>query len=303
MICSKKPISLRLIEYFYRLPIFYNKTDSIALCCIAKCENDYILEFVDYYFSIGVDKIYIYDNNAVDGESLQDVMFDYVSKGKCEIINFRGKKVCQLAAYQDCYDKHSKEFGWIMFFDCDEFLVLNKHDNLREFLNRPCLKPFQLIHINWMVYGDSDLLYNDGRPMMQRFTKPVLPLDFKYRSNFPENNHIKTILRGGLKNVRWIHTSHDAIVDYYRCCNASGIECDPNSAVSDFDHSVAYLRHFYTKTISEWIEIKQKRGYPDHEDGENGITADIESFFKINKKTKEKEAILNEFSLRSNTNL
>ena len=29
--------------------IRYNHTGKIALCCMCKCENDYIREFVDYY--------------------------------------------------------------------------------------------------------------------------------------------------------------------------------------------------------------------------------------------------------------
>ena len=39
--------------------IRYNHTGKIALCCMCKCENDYIREFVDYYYNLGVDNIFI----------------------------------------------------------------------------------------------------------------------------------------------------------------------------------------------------------------------------------------------------
>ena len=35
----------------------------VVLCCLAKNEELYINDFVKWYVSIGVDKLYIYDNN------------------------------------------------------------------------------------------------------------------------------------------------------------------------------------------------------------------------------------------------
>ena len=35
----------------------------VALCCIGRLENRYIKEYVDFYLGIGVDKIFLYDNN------------------------------------------------------------------------------------------------------------------------------------------------------------------------------------------------------------------------------------------------
>ena len=53
------------------------------------------------------------------------------------------------------------------------------------------------MHINWKVYGDNDLLDNDGRNVVERFVEP-LPDD-----NPTENSHIKSLIRGGLSYVRW----------------------------------------------------------------------------------------------------
>ena len=67
--------------------IRYNHTGKIALCCMCKCENDYIREFVDYYQNIGVDNIFIYDNNDIDGEHFQDVINDYIENEYVKIID------------------------------------------------------------------------------------------------------------------------------------------------------------------------------------------------------------------------
>ena len=94
----------------------------VALCCIGRLENRYIREYVDFYLGIGVDKIFLYDNNYDGEEYFEDVIGDYVSQGSVEVINYRNRERCQVAAYQDCYDKHGSEYDWICFFDIDEFI-------------------------------------------------------------------------------------------------------------------------------------------------------------------------------------
>ncbi len=41
-------------------------------------ENDYIRFFVEYYKNLHFDKIFIYDNNDIDGEKFEDVINDYI---------------------------------------------------------------------------------------------------------------------------------------------------------------------------------------------------------------------------------
>ena len=65
-------------------------------------------------------KIIIYDNNDSEGEKCEDVINDYIQSGFVEIVDFRGRECVQMPAYQNCYDKHNKEYDWIAFFDCDE---------------------------------------------------------------------------------------------------------------------------------------------------------------------------------------
>ena len=53
----------------------------VCLCTLAKNENKYIKEFVEHYKKYGVDKIYLYDNNDINGEKLEDVIDEYVKNG------------------------------------------------------------------------------------------------------------------------------------------------------------------------------------------------------------------------------
>ena len=116
---------------FFTLTIFYDfikiskKKLKVCLCVIAKRENRYAKEFVEHYKKIGYNKIFIYDNNEINDEKLEDVIQDEIDKGFVSIINYRGLKARQGHSYKDCYKNNNKNYDWLSFFDFDEFLELN----------------------------------------------------------------------------------------------------------------------------------------------------------------------------------
>lgn len=292
-------LSLKIWLYHCRLYVLqrydvrktnYTKTGKIALCCIAKMENDYIRFFVEYYKALHFDKIIIYDNNDSEGEKCEDVINDYIQSGFVEIVDFRGRKVAQLSAYQNCYDRFNIQYDWIAFFDVDEFLTFSDgSDDIHDFLNQEKFLPYQLMHINWKVYGDNDLLDNDGRNVIERFVEPLPYNTRMYSSNLPENNHIKSIVRGGLSYVRWNKGPHTPSCIGYHCCNPLGEHVNANSPFQNYDFSVAFIRHYSTKTIGEWVRNKMKRGIPDRSVESWKETLNLEFFFRYNRRTDEKQ--------------
>lgn len=292
-------LSLKIWLYHCRLYVLqrydvrktnYTKTGKIALCCIAKMENDYIRFFVEYYKALHFDKIIIYDNNDSEGEKCEDVINDYIQSGFVEIVDFRGRKVAQLSAYQNCYDRFNIQYDWIAFFDVDEFLTFSDgSDDIHDSLNQEKFLPYQLMHINWKVYGDNDLLDNDGRNVIERFVEPLPYNTRMYSSNLPENNHIKSIVRGGLSYVRWNKGPHTPSCIGYHCCNPLGEHVNANSPFQNYDFSVAFIRHYSTKTIGEWVKNKMKRGIPDRSVESWKELLNLDSFFRYNRKTDEKQ--------------
>ena len=77
-----------------------------CLCAIAKMENHYLREWVEYYKGLGITKIMLYDNNDPDGERFDDVISDFINDGFVEVTDYRGKKNSQGLAYLDCYSRH-----------------------------------------------------------------------------------------------------------------------------------------------------------------------------------------------------
>ena len=46
----------------------------IALCTMGKAENLYLNEFIDYYIKLGINHIFIYDNNEPSFERMSDIL-------------------------------------------------------------------------------------------------------------------------------------------------------------------------------------------------------------------------------------
>ncbi len=86
----KYKIFLILILFFIYLIIIKNQFyySKICLCTIGKNENNYIREFVAHYKKYGVDKIFLYDNNDLNGENFNDVLSDYIVNNYIKIVCF-----------------------------------------------------------------------------------------------------------------------------------------------------------------------------------------------------------------------
>ena len=76
----------------------------VAVCCIACQENAYIREWVEYYKKLGIDKIFLYDNNKSweANEHFEDVINDYIESGFVEKIDKRDVVFPDFQASNSC---------------------------------------------------------------------------------------------------------------------------------------------------------------------------------------------------------
>ena len=130
-------IHYKLIIFFLFLHYSFRKNGrfKICICTIAKCENKYINEFIEYYKKYGVDKIYLYDNNDLNGENFE-FLHNENNLNFIEIINYRGKKVRQREIYNRCYFNNNKKYKWIVFIDIDEYIFLKKYSDIHIYLSQ-----------------------------------------------------------------------------------------------------------------------------------------------------------------------
>ena len=263
----------------------------VLLCCIGRLENKYIREYIEYNKNLGFTNICLYDNNRDNEDDFNTVIGDYIKSGYVILKDYRNITTpCQFKAYNECYAEYGDKYDWIAFFDIDEFLFLNNCRNVKEYLSDKAFKDFDMIHLNWLLFGDCGMIYDNGLPVLARFKIP-LDVNLSTGYNVPDTFHIKSIIRGGLGKITYKVSPHTPIDEGVKCCNASGIPCDPTSPFVPYDFRKGGILHFTTKTAEEFAD-KVNKGFCDGNPiSKQGL---IELFFKRNKVTKEKVEIFKE---------
>ena len=149
--------------FLYKLFFIDLKEIKVCLCAIGKRENLYVREYVEHYKLYGVDKIFIYDNNEIDGEVFDNILSDYISNEFVEIINYRGKKQVQLQMLNDCYNRNYEKY---------EF------------------RKYEVIYFFRACHTDNNHLHYENKSLFERFPQSV----YKVLS-------VKPILRGHYFNI------------------------------------------------------------------------------------------------------
>ena len=255
----------------------------IALCCIAKCENLYLSEWVNHHLNLGFDHIYIYDNNDTDGERCEDIIGK--ENPNVNVLKyFIGKKQrgceTQIAAYNDFYQRFGGTYDWVLYLDVDEFLVINGYENVCGYIKDITKPSTKSVRLNWKCYDDNDDLHYECLPVRERFTRVCEDETLSYY----KKHFYRTKLIG-----------FKAINVHYSNIRGDVVDCDGKYATystfvtSDtYNHNKAYIAHYATKSADEYYMVKKKRRG-------NGIGNDrlsIEHYFKYNKRTEEKERYL-----------
>lgn len=268
----------------------------VALVCCGRLENRYVIEFVEYYKQLGFDHIYIADNNRENEEHFEDVLQSYIDDNFVTIYNYRHiNEYIHYASYIDIYNKIPNDYDWAAFYDFDEFLTLVQDINIKDYLSRDCFKDANQILINWKTYTDNNFVYDDERPCLERFTEPME----LYKKAEPNdwcitNEIIKCIVKTKLKDVQ-LKTNHLFVNDILESTtyNSIGELVSIMEYWQPIHYELAYIKHFPTKTIDEWVHYKLLRGsgtykelfYKEY---------NIDRFFKYNEKTPEKLKYLKE---------
>ncbi len=251
----------------------------ICLCTIGKKENLYVKEYVKHYLKYKIDKIFIYDNNDINGEVFDDVISNYIKKNYVEIINYRGRNKSQLIAMNDCYKKNYKDYNWLIFYDMDEFIYLKDYDNLKDFLNLPKFNNCEIIQLNWVQHTDNNLIYYNKGSLAKRFKEIGKKINGLI--------DIKSMIRG---NITTNITSAHFLNPYLKCCNGFGkkkiiknyidISIDKNP-----DYKYYYIDHYYTKSTEEYINKITKGSVASGAKIRDNI---VKLYFELNKITSEK---------------
>ena len=240
-------ILINIISFFMLFKLTHIR---IALCTMGKNENLYVKEFINYYTNLGIDKIFIYDDNDINTEKIRDVV--PFTKSVVIYDKIKNKIKNQGQAYTNCYNNNKYKYNWFLMIDFDEYLVI-VNNTLKNYLSNPIFKKCDFIKFHWVYPAASSLLHYDNRSLFERFKGPYRP-----------SNAIKTIIKGNIKKLHyWVHSPFYSPERNITCNNIGKIIKYKKinfETIDEINIDKAYIIHFYYKSIDEYIN-KMKRGY------------------------------------------
>ena len=216
----------------------------VAIIAIAKCEELYIKEWLDYHLDKGFDTIIV----ACNDDTL--VLQEFASP-KVIIEDYCGVEGVQPRAYQELFKKYRNDFDWIFFCDIDEFLVIEDGRDVKSFLSS--FQDVDCVRINGKHFTDNDELdVIDGNyNVFDRFKTQIEVEQDKFFKTFVSR-------KIGLSEPKiYGHGIYDKDL---KCVNAEGNPCHYGKKSVEVIHKVAWYNHYRTKTIGEYIRQKCFRG-------------------------------------------
>lgn len=269
----------------------------VAILACAKQEELYIKEWIDWNKSLGVDHIYIADNNDSNYEpNLTDVIQDYINEGFVTVHNYNDIHPIQPICYSDLYEQYGYIYDWFFICDIDEFLHMPiTNNNIKQFIYMYDNKGFNSIAINWRSYDDNGLVYYDDRPLQERFTNLANTNSIKNG----ERKVIKSIIRTKKYCKAFtVNHQHDPLCNYplVKRCNVLMYPHykqtnDENGNIQE-KYKIAYIAHFEMKTLEEYF-WKINRGDTLHKKISDHYPYKLNKFWYLNNKTPEKLELYN----------
>ena len=247
------------------LNIFKKNKHPLAIAAIFRNEKDYILEWLAWHRSQGVQHFIIYDNHSDDGttELLQQL-------NEANLVHFHSieqQEKVQLKAYCQILKEYKDKFELLAFIDADEFIMPMGKIPASTVIN-DIFKDEKVggLAINWRIFGTNG---HQNKP--EGFT--LLNYNMAANDQRSRNHFIKSIYR--TRAVTQIFAHMGAVKKAYRYINTQGDDLIfsthntlPNptennkrtGVVQTISNSKLRINHYALKSLEEFNNKKKFRG-------------------------------------------
>ncbi len=230
-----------------------------SICAIFKDEGLIMKEWIEYHKILGIEHIYLYNNNSTD-ESLS-ILLPYIQDNYVTLIDWPVPTPAQVLAYQHFRDFYWEETEWVAFIDLDEFIcpkyVLDISDWLDQYKNYPCVTMY------WRMFGSSGLIAHDTSKLcIEQYTicwdryneigKPFFNTRFKAQKASLKNIHELP----AVVNILGHNFIIPPINEFRFFCRYRSNRVGFKS-MKDFS---LQLNHYATKSYNEYFITRRKRG-------------------------------------------
>lgn len=237
-----------------------------AIITCTQGDWQYIDEWIRYHRNLGVDLFLIaYNGNSADFDKLPKYdfvrYFDISYNNNYDIYNdldcinhvpfhypstsIRIRTMSLQIKALNMLFMHLKHFypkvKYSVCIDTDEFIVIKDNRNVTEFFDSKFTEDIESMHMHMQFYGDNGLIYNDGRPVLERFYCKENALQH-YATDLW---HCKSVV-----NLHFEPNITDSTVMLTSHCTNYGYH---KFGETQFDINEIELAHFWTKSLEEFV--------------------------------------------------
>ena len=204
-----------------------------------------IAEWITHHLLLGFDKIYVFDH--LSKEPIKKKLDENIFNGKLKVFPVKGSGNIKINLMKNAVNiSKQQNVSWMLYLDADEFLLLNKYNNIKDFLR--CFPQADSVGINWLMFGTSGHKKQPEGLLTENFIKSEIRLD----------RHVKTFVRPYIvKDV--INPHFYVISNPTRCYTANNTRMNMgsfNPQPLPFINTSAYIAHYYTQSEEEYRRRK-----------------------------------------------
>lgn len=207
-----------------------------------------IAEWVAHHLLLGFDKIHIFDHKSVTPVS--HTLAPMLGDKRINVMRIETAGSIKLNLMTRAVQmSQQNNVSWMLYLDADEFLLLNKFNNIKEFLN--AFKFADAIGINWLMFGTSG---HKSQP-------PGLLTENFIHSDKIINQHVKSFVRPEKVILPAVNPHFFNMINPNRYFAASGNRMAQgpfNPVPKLFTKVMAYVAHYYTQSEEEHLRRKTR---------------------------------------------
>ena len=217
----------------------------LAAMIRVKDEARFLPEWLAYHLNIGVEHVFIYDNNSSD--NTETIIAPFVSRGFATYTRWPTTPASP-SSHLDFLARFGYQADWVAFFDADEFLFERTPGLLLDLLRQSLDEP--AIAFNWRYFGSSEYEFIPDGLVIENFGQANTNLD----------HHVKVIAQ-----PRAIHRYRNSHNFYYRAGRLArtpdGRRVTGSFSEPEKDPSLV-LRHYVYRSKEDY-QRKTARGFVD----------------------------------------
>ncbi len=213
----------------------------LSVVCIIKNEGPYLKEWIEYHKLIGAEHFYVYDNESSD--NTKEILKPYIDSGLVTYIYYPGRDK-QDPAYMDACQNFGQETKWMAVIDLDEFIVLHKAKNFREFMSE--FADVSQVSLHWVFYGSSGYEKKPEGLVLENFRGHAAKPVFTPKSIFNPRTVVDTGAHYMWVCGKWVNENHQEFGKF-----------------SDNPIQKAQVNHYVVKSWEEFYNRKVARGRAD----------------------------------------